>query len=152
MQSDPNAVGCPGDASLSPSGEDTPRPRLSNLYYSILDTRRLLGDISQATTYRLIAAKKLDARKILGKTVVTSQSIEQLAAELPRAGTRRTADDAAISDAEPAQRPRQAAAVGASHKPEPTASGKMCPGCGPEGGAAAGGGRAVRLMGRGAPQ
>ena len=126
MQPDPKWVGRPVGTSLSPAGEDSPRPQLPNLYYSIPHTGRLL-DISKATVNRLIAAEKLDARKILGKTVITGKSIEKLAAELPPSGARRTTADAAMSAAEPAQRPPQPAPVGASHQPEPPASGKMGP-------------------------
>jgi Helix-turn-helix domain len=124
MEPDPKVIGRPDRASLSPAGEERPRLRLSNLFYSIPHAQRLLGDISKATAYRLIAAEKLDARKILGKTVVTGESIEKLAAELPPSGARRTT---AMSAAEPAQRPRQPSPVGASQQPEPTASGKMGP-------------------------
>ena len=117
MQPDPKWVGRPVGTSLSPAGEDSPRPQLPNLYYSIPHTGRLL-DISKATVNRLIAAEKLDARKLLGKTVITGKSIEKLAAELPPSGARRTTADAAVSAAEPAQRPRQ---------PEPSAGGRMGP-------------------------
>jgi hypothetical protein len=127
MERDLKVVGSPDGTSLSPAGEDSPRPQLPNLYYSIPHTRRLLGDISNATAYRLIAAKKLDARKILGKTFVTGESIEKLAAELPPSGARRTTDDVAASAAEAAQRARQPVPVGASHQPETPASGKMGP-------------------------
>ena len=72
-------------SSLSDTGS---QPPLTSLYYSVRETRRLLGDISHATAYRLIAAGKLDARKILGKTVITGRSIGKLAAELPPVGAR----------------------------------------------------------------
>jgi excisionase family DNA binding protein len=45
----------------------------------------MLG-ISHATIYRLIAARKLDARKLGGKTLITAASIERLVAELPKVG------------------------------------------------------------------
>ena len=57
----------------------------SRLFYSPAETERLLG-ISHATCYRLIAAGRLDARKLGGKTLISSQSIERLVVELPRAG------------------------------------------------------------------
>jgi excisionase family DNA binding protein len=57
----------------------------SRFFYSPAETERLLG-ISHATCYRLIAAGKLDARHLGGKTLITSQSIERLIAELPKVG------------------------------------------------------------------
>ena len=57
----------------------------SHFFYSPAETERMLG-ISHATCYRLIAAGKLDARKLGGKTLITSQSIERLIAELPKVG------------------------------------------------------------------
>jgi Helix-turn-helix domain len=75
------------DESSSLSDTGFPPP-LTNLYYSVRETRRLLGDISHATAYRLIAAGKLDARKIGAKTVITGQSIGKLAAVLPPVGAR----------------------------------------------------------------
>src|SRR5689334_2031367 len=64
------------------------RGRLPNLYYSVRETRALLGQISHATVYRLINAGRLDARKLAGKTVITGDSIERLADELPPIGAR----------------------------------------------------------------
>ena len=52
--------------------------------FSPRETEQLLG-ISHATLYRLIAAKRLDARKINGKTVITALSIEAFLASLPKA-------------------------------------------------------------------
>ena len=57
----------------------------SHFFYSPAETERMLG-ISHATCYRLIAAGKLDARKLGGKTLITSHSIERLIAELPKVG------------------------------------------------------------------
>jgi hypothetical protein len=69
---------------LMPVANDI-QPRL---VHSVAETISLL-DISHATAYRLIGAGKLDARKLLGKTVVTRESIEGLIAELPRVGRKR---------------------------------------------------------------
>ena len=56
----------------------------SRFFYSPAETERLLGIC--ATCYRLIAAGKLDARKLGGKTLINSQSIERLITELPKVG------------------------------------------------------------------
>lgn len=69
---------------LPSSGASEPARAL----YSPRETEAILG-ISHASLYRLIAAGRLDARKIGGKTVITAQSIERLIAELPRIGRRR---------------------------------------------------------------
>lgn len=53
--------------------------------YSPRDAEVILS-ISHATLYRLIAAGRLDARKLGCKTLVTADSIERLIAELPKAG------------------------------------------------------------------
>jgi transposase-like protein len=53
--------------------------------YSPRETEQILG-VSHATLYRLIAAGRLDARKLDTKTVIAAQSIERLVAELPRVG------------------------------------------------------------------
>jgi len=58
---------------------------LSRALYSPKETEALLG-ISHATLYRLIAAGKLDARKIGSKTVIPAGSIEGLLAEMPKVG------------------------------------------------------------------
>jgi excisionase family DNA binding protein len=58
---------------------------LGRALYSPKETESILS-ISHATCYRLIAAGRLDARKIGGKTVITRESIERLIAELPRVG------------------------------------------------------------------
>jgi excisionase family DNA binding protein len=55
--------------------------------YSPKETEALLG-ISHATCYRLIAAGKLDARKLGAKTLITADSIERLLTELPPAQVR----------------------------------------------------------------
>jgi len=51
-------------------------------FYSPKETEAILN-VSHATCYRLIAAGKLDARKLGGKTLITVESIERLVAELP---------------------------------------------------------------------
>lgn len=50
----------------------------------VLPTCRRLG-ISRTTVYDLMGRGLLDARKIGGRTVITMDSIEALAASLPRA-------------------------------------------------------------------
>lgn len=60
-------------------------PMAVRALYSPKETEAILN-VSHATCYRLIAAGKLDARKLGGKTLITAQSIEQLVAELPKAG------------------------------------------------------------------
>jgi len=82
-----NAKPIVGDADVGLSSPDE-KGALPNLYYSVRETRRLLGDISHASIYRLIAADRLDARKLGGKTLISGQSIAKLAAELPRVGAR----------------------------------------------------------------
>jgi predicted site-specific integrase-resolvase len=62
-------------------GRDAPLPEL----YSPREVEQILG-VSHATLYRLIAAGRLDARKLDAKTVITANSIERLVAELPRVG------------------------------------------------------------------
>jgi predicted DNA-binding transcriptional regulator AlpA len=52
--------------------------------YSPRETEVILG-VSHATLYRLINAGRLDARKIDGKTVITSASLWQFIADLPKA-------------------------------------------------------------------
>jgi excisionase family DNA binding protein len=49
------------------------------------ETEEILA-VSHATCYRLIAAGKLDARKLGGKTLITAASIERLVTELPKVG------------------------------------------------------------------
>ena len=53
--------------------------------YSPREAEHLLS-ISHATLYRLIAASRLDARKIDGKTVITASSIRAFLASLPKVG------------------------------------------------------------------
>jgi hypothetical protein len=60
-------------------------PPLGKELYSPRETEHLLS-VSHATLYRLIAAGRLDARKIDGKTVITAPSIRQFIADLPRVG------------------------------------------------------------------
>ncbi len=54
-------------------------------FYSPREAEQILA-ISHATLYRLIAAGKLDARKLGGKTLITAESIERLCTELPKVG------------------------------------------------------------------
>jgi len=53
--------------------------------YSPRETEAILG-VSHATLYRLIFAKRLDARKLNGKTVITAPSIKAFLASLPKVG------------------------------------------------------------------
>jgi excisionase family DNA binding protein len=55
----------------------------SRALYSPRETEQIIG-VSHATIYRLIAAGKLDARKLGGKTLITAGSIERLVADLPK--------------------------------------------------------------------
>lgn len=48
------------------------------LAVSVTDARRHLGGISAAGVYRLIGRKKLDKRRIAGRTVITMASIREL--------------------------------------------------------------------------
>jgi excisionase family DNA binding protein len=57
----------------------------ARVLYSPKETEAILN-VSHATSYRLIAAGKLDARKLGGKTLITAESIEWLIAELPKVG------------------------------------------------------------------
>jgi excisionase family DNA binding protein len=59
----------------------------ARLFYSPRETGVILG-ISHSHLYRLIAAGKLDARKLGKKTLISALSIEKLAAELPKVGGR----------------------------------------------------------------
>ena len=68
--------------SIVPSGLS--RDSLRALY-SPRETEAILG-ISHATLYRLIAAERLDARKLDNKTLITAELIERLIAELPKVG------------------------------------------------------------------
>ena len=52
--------------------------------YSPREAEAILG-VSHATLYRLINAKRLDARKLDGKTCITSESINRLINSLPQA-------------------------------------------------------------------
>jgi len=52
--------------------------------YSPRETETILG-VSHATLYRLIAAGRLDARKIDNKTCITAESITGFIAALPAA-------------------------------------------------------------------
>jgi hypothetical protein len=53
--------------------------------FSPRETEQILG-ISHATLYRLIAAGRLDARKLDNKTCIVAESISRLIAELPKVG------------------------------------------------------------------
>jgi Helix-turn-helix domain len=64
-------------------GRDLPARAL----YSPRETEAVLG-MSHASLYRLIAAAKLDARKLGNKTLITAESIARLIAELPPAQVR----------------------------------------------------------------
>jgi transposase-like protein len=64
------------------SGRDDLRREL----YSPRETEAILG-VSHATLYRLIAAGRLDARKLDGKTVITDGSLRNLITSLPKIGT-----------------------------------------------------------------
>ena len=57
----------------------------TRVLYSPKETEQILS-VSHATLYRLIAAGKLDARKLLNKTMITSELIEGFIAALPKAG------------------------------------------------------------------
>jgi hypothetical protein len=61
------------------------REGLQRALYSPRETEAILG-VSHATLYRLIAADRLDARKIDGKTVITAASIETFLSSLPKVG------------------------------------------------------------------
>jgi hypothetical protein len=63
-----------------------PSAQSARALYSPRETEGILG-ISHATLYRLIAAGRLDARKIDKKTVITAPSIEAFLAALPKAGS-----------------------------------------------------------------
>jgi excisionase family DNA binding protein len=67
------------------AGASTSAP--PRVFYSPKETEAILN-VSHATCYQLIAAGKLDARKLGGKTLITVESIERLVAELPKAGKR----------------------------------------------------------------
>jgi len=62
----------------------TPMDPPARALYSPRETEAILG-VSHATVYRLIAASRLDARKIDGKTVITSASIQAFLSDLPKA-------------------------------------------------------------------
>jgi helix-turn-helix protein len=61
---------------------------LTRLVFPVNETCGLLGNASRASLYRWIAAGRLDARKIDGKTVITAESIARFAADLPKAEIR----------------------------------------------------------------
>jgi hypothetical protein len=54
-------------------------------FYSPKEVEAILG-ISHASLYRLIAAGRLDARKLDTKTLISAASIERLVAGLPKVG------------------------------------------------------------------
>ncbi len=55
--------------------------------YSPKEIEQILG-ISHATVYRLLAARRLDGRKLGGRTVITAESINRLIGSLPPAQVR----------------------------------------------------------------
>ena len=55
------------------------------LLYSPRETEAILA-VSHSTLYRLIAAGRLDARKVGSKTLITADLIAQFVAKLPTAG------------------------------------------------------------------
>jgi excisionase family DNA binding protein len=61
---------------------------LQRALYSPREVQQILG-ISRATVYRLLAARRIDGRKLGGKTVITAESIGRLIAALPAAQVRR---------------------------------------------------------------
>lgn len=63
----------------------TPAALPERALYSPRETEAILG-VSHATLYRLIAAGRLDARKLDGKTCITDESIRRLIASLPKVG------------------------------------------------------------------
>ena len=67
--------------------------------YSPKEAEKILG-ISHAFLYRLIGDRRLDARKIDGKTVITAVSIEALIESLPVA---QVIDQGVIADAQVAR-------------------------------------------------
>jgi len=78
------------ESRLGASGSEITRRLLQalppgRLFYSPRETEAILN-ISHATCYRLIAAKRLDARKLGAKTAITAESINALAASLPKIG------------------------------------------------------------------
>jgi hypothetical protein len=66
--------------SSSGLGRDLPTRK----FYSVRETEQIIN-ASHATIYRLIGDGRLDARKLNGKTLISAESIERLAAELPKA-------------------------------------------------------------------
>jgi excisionase family DNA binding protein len=63
--------------------DHAPVDRTGRALYSPRETEAILG-ISHASLYRLIAAGRLDARKLGSKTLITAESVERLIAELPK--------------------------------------------------------------------
>jgi excisionase family DNA binding protein len=58
------------------------QPDTLKLAYSVGDAGALLG-VSKATVYRLMNTRKLAARKVAGRTVVTRTDLEGFLADLP---------------------------------------------------------------------
>jgi hypothetical protein len=52
--------------------------------YSIESSMRVL-DVGRSSIYKLIGEGRLDARKVLGKTLITSQSLQALITAAPKA-------------------------------------------------------------------
>jgi excisionase family DNA binding protein len=57
---------------------------MSRAYYSPREAEAILG-VSHATLYRLLAAGRLEARKLGVKTLISAESIAGLIAGMPRA-------------------------------------------------------------------
>jgi hypothetical protein len=66
--------------------------QLARIFYSPRETKVILN-VSHAMLYRLIAAKRLDARKLGNKTLISAESIQRLAAELPAAKVGEAAEE-----------------------------------------------------------
>jgi hypothetical protein len=73
--------------SLSPSALLTASPAAvpARMLYATKETEALLS-VSHAQLYRLIAAGRLDARKIGSRTFITAESIVEFLASLPKLG------------------------------------------------------------------
>ena len=69
-------------------GRDLPARK----FYSVRETEQIIS-ASHATVYRLIGDGRLDARKLNGKTLISAASIDRLAAELPKVGSTRKAEE-----------------------------------------------------------
>jgi hypothetical protein len=70
--------------SIASCGLGRDQGQLTRIFYSPRETEVILN-VSHAMLYRLIAAKRLDARKLGNKTLISAESIQRLAAGLPAA-------------------------------------------------------------------